>query len=220
MDSNLFLSLTEKQIADFTPHTAAAGVIALLTNFVDNIQKNGKGHFLERYAKLIVTQKIKFRDLDKLDASIPDFSDQSLEDYAEATNTCFIFTAAVFAIDAIQEFEAGRIQHAWFLVVKAERYLGMALGSNPVSKIPRIIKSDQATRNAAKKNEENRQCRSDALKYYQDHISEFSSLNAAAKQMCKIVPFKHKTVLGWLTQHHKDYPNIKKPSQNSNSKKT
>jgi hypothetical protein len=214
MEDCLFFNWTEQEIDEFNPVTAARGVIKLLTELVVDLQGNGKGQFNEQFLKFVVGYGIKARDLTKLDEALPDFVDRPFEIYAEATNTFFVHAATVFAVDAIAEFQAGRTQHAWILALQAERYLGLAMGTNPAIKIPKAVKSDQGLSNALRKHEENRKIKAYAWKYYQDHISEFESLKDAAKKIAgKIVPMKYKTVLRWLTEFHKENPSIQKPSR-------
>ncbi len=213
MKDKLFLGLTEKQIEEHTPYIAARGVIRVLTELVDDIQANGKGQFVEQFLKFVIGYGIKARDLSKLDEAIPLFEDQPLEDFAEATNIYFIHSATVFAVDAVEEFKSGRIQHAWILALQAERYLGLALGSNPVPKIPKAVKSDAARNNAYKSHKKHRQAENEALQYYRDNISTFSSLDDAAEKIEAVKNIKFSTIRGYLTKFHKDNPSIPKPSR-------
>jgi hypothetical protein len=213
MESMLFFGLTEKQIEEHTAFSAATSVVQKLTWFVEDIKGKGKGYFFEQVIKPIVTHGITITDLKKLDALAPVFEDQPMEVFAEATNAFFIQAATVFVINAIKEYAAGRTQHAWVLVLEAERYLGMAMGSSPASKITKAVKSDQARNSANKKNAENRKIKDFALKHYHDNISTFSSMSDAAGKIAeKIVLAKFKTVLGWLSEFHKENPSIPIPT--------
>lgn len=214
MEDKSFFGLTEKQIEDHTAFTTAKNVLHRLTQLVEDDQGNGKGHFFEQFVKPVTIYGVKVRDLKKLDDVEPIFSDQPIEVFAEATNTFFIQAATVFAIDAIEEYQAGRTQHAWILANKAERYLGMAKGSNPVSNIIKVIKSDLARLNSYKSHKGHTKSRNDALKYYQDNIDTFSGIeNAAEKIAEKVVKEKFGTVLNWIRAFHKENPSIPKPSR-------
>ena len=218
MRDELFFNLTEKEIEEFNPLTAARGVIKLLTELVDDLQGNGKRQFVEQFLKFVFALEMKARDLKKLDEYLPDFINQQFEVYAGAINTRFILNSTIFAVDAIKEFQAGRTQHAWILVLQAERYLGMAMGSNSARKIPDFVKSDQARTNATKNKKQRKYKKANELgmEYYKKNISKFSTMIEAAEKIAQIVAniqsVKVETIYKeWLPKFHEDNPSIKKP---------
>ena len=217
MSDELFFGLTEKEVEEHTALSVASEVIINLRTLVEITQGNGEGAFYKQFGNYVRENHIVFRDQDKLDAQKPIFIDQSPEVWARERNSFYIFAATVFAFDAIEEYTANRTQHAWILATKSACFLGLAAGSDAAIVTPRIVKSDQARQNKYKSDEKNRKRASDVLKYYQNNIGTFSSMDDAAEKIEVIQEQKgekraYKSIRKDLTKFHKENPSIPKPS--------
>ncbi len=215
MEDKYFFGYAEKQIEELTPDLAAACVISRLTWLVEDVQENGKGHFKEFYVTLVFRCDLNYKNIHKIDESVGMFIDQPLETFAESTNTFFILMSTVYALDAIGEYKSGRTQQAWILVLEAERYLGMAMGSVPNSEITKLVKSDQARRNAYKAREADIYSKKTVQDYYQEHINTFDSMADAVRKIIdkNLVLDKPNTIERWICDFHKKNPIISKPTK-------
>lgn len=65
-------------------------------------------------------------------------------------------------------------------------------------------RSENARKAAVKRHEETKALKQDALNYYVEHEDEFSSIEDAASKIAgKIVPLKHRTVAGYISEFKK-----------------
>ena len=119
--------------------------------------------------------------------------------------------ATIFAVDTIREYEAGRIQHASILAGYAERYLGVAIGSDSSCFLTKTIKTDRARKGGFEKAAKNIPIKTRCLEHYKANILEYSGMDDASEKLEKEFPMGFKAIRGWLTDFHKENPSIKKP---------
>jgi hypothetical protein len=219
MSDELFCGLTEKTIEQYSPAIAASEVIIHLRILVEITQGYGKGAFHKRYGDYFLKNRLRFSDSSLLEANIPIFTGQEPELWARERNSAYICVAYVFALEAIDEDKAGRLQHAWVLATQAKVYLGTAVGSDSSIVMPKAVRKHQGSKGGKKSKEAEIYSKEVAIEYYQKHITEFDGQADAIRKITekKLVLEKPRAIRDWIHKFHKENPDIPKPTKKPKS---
>ena len=166
-----------------------------------------------------------FEDYDEQDRKITDGSDitvlhDALEELkAQGLDFCdneklitqCLAVEALRSVDCFFEnLRRGDLNGSVFWTSKAHQAI-IELTQQAHKILGNTVVSEQARKAATIRHRENHAMRDQAMKYYGEHKSEFSSMDDAAWAIAgKIVPVKYRTVYEWIRRYRREIPSARK----------